>query len=223
MCGSSGLLRPYMLSLIAVALCLPSSSKAELIYRLVNYPDLQNGGSLDGSISLPDDFLGRDPISTSIVEPFGSGFEWSAMSSDGVLISVSRDAPFKSVLVIAGSISVTESAILLSPPPAFQTGTLSLQENTYTDGFLVGRRSLTYTLSKDPSLNLFTANEFVAHANGSETVTVLWRAVPQASFFPDSGWVIAVRVPEPSTVAYIVVVFGSVVVASGKVSRRSQC
>jgi hypothetical protein len=193
-------------TLVALALLVGSVAQAELKYRFVNYPGLQSGGILDGSISLPDDFLGRDPMSTPIVEPFGSGFEWSAISSAGVHISVARDALFKSVLVIVGSVSVTESAIILSPPPAFHTGTLSLQENFYADGFLVGRRSLTYTLSEDPLLNLFTANEFVTHANGSETVTVLWRTVPSASFIASSGWVIATRVPEPSALILLLTI-----------------
>lgn len=211
----------FKVFLLAVALFSAIESKAELRYRFVNHPDLQNGGVLDGTISLPDDFLSRDPMSTPIAEPFGSGFEWSAISSAGESISVARNAPFKSVGVTYGSVSVTESAIVLSLPLAFDTGSLFFEEIVYADGFRVETRMLLYTLSKNPSLNRFTAYEFITHANGSETVTVLWRAIPPTSYFPASGWVIAVRVPEPSTVVSLLLCLATASFASSRAAFKT--
>jgi hypothetical protein len=206
----------FKVFLLAVALFSASESKAELTYRFVSYQDLQSGGILDGIIRLPDDFLDRDPTTGQIASSFHSGFEWSAISSAGESISVTRDAAFKSVGVTYGSVSVTESAIVISPPPAFDTGSLFFEEIVYADGFRVETRMLLYTLSKNPSLNRFTAYEFITHANGGETVNVLWRAIPPTSYFPTSGWVIAVRVPEPSTVVSLLLCLATASFASSR-------
>lgn len=196
----------YKSTLVALTLLAGSVAQAELKYRFVSYPELQSGGILDGTISLPDDFLGRDPMSTPIANPFSSGFEWSAISSAGESISVPRNAPFKSVGVTYGSVSVTESAIVLSLPPAFDTGSFFFEEIVYTDGFRVETRMLLYTLSKNPSLNRFRAFELITHSNGSETLTVLWSTVPSASFIASSGWVIATRVPEPAAIILLLTI-----------------
>jgi hypothetical protein len=211
----------FKVFLLAVFLFSAIESKAELRYRFVNHPDLQSGGILDGIIRLPDNFLDRDPTTSQIASSFHSGFEWSAISSAGVPISVPRDAPFKSVGVTVGSVSITESAIVLSLPPAFDTGSLFFEEIVYADGFRVETRMLLYTLSKNPSLNRFTAYEFITHANGSETVTALWRAIPPTSYFPASGWVIAVRVPEPSTAVSILLCLVTASFASSRAAFKT--
>jgi hypothetical protein len=185
------LLSAYLLvsSFTGVAIC-----RAERVYRLVDNPASQEGHFLNGTITTTNDAANDSSLDLAEI----LGWQWSVSGPHSFAAS-SQD--FLNNTSIAIGVRITNQAIslpvaTLSTPGPFR---LSLSRETpMVRGAFV--HSLFWSSLNTPSAG--TRNIYSASYLQSDAILSFWSG--NATFPSNSGWLIAVAVPEPSTVVLIV-------------------
>jgi hypothetical protein len=195
-------------ALFAVTLLLsPGSSKAARIYSLVNYPDLQNGHTLSGTITTTDD--APDDGLLDLAEILD--WEWSVTGPNDFAAQFAPPAPHTSTTIVR-NIAISPKSIEMASIPDANLRLASTSGPT-------GRGMNAYRL------NWFTSLE---DASNEQLLRTVASGVEQGDFARrfwsdnftspvENSIVIARLVPEPSTLLLITVsMFSSFV-------RQSRC
>jgi len=183
-----------ILLLLAPIFCLATSADAARIYQLVNYPDLQNGHTLSGTITTTDDA----PDDSLLEEHEVLAWQWDITGPNNHSASHEPPPPFETVVSIIG-ISISTSAIEL---PRIRDSQLLLSRQQRDGGIVVVRSQAWFTRYDDVSdtVSLRTAASLFDY----DLVGSIW-----SSEYPDpelnGSMVIATLVPEPSCVALLTI------------------
>lgn len=160
------------------------SAHAARIYSLVDYPDLQNGHTLSGTITTTDDA----PDDGLLVTEEILDWEWDI---DGPNVLSASLAP-GSTDTFAHGISISTRTIEL--PFATPADLRLWQRNTGSRGGSVD--ALRWSVVFDNAIGVYSSNN-VAGFLGGDVPTTFW--LTTLSSPSNSGWVIATVIPEPGT------------------------
>ena len=175
-------------ALFAVTLLLSAgSSKAARIYSLVNYPDLQNGHTLSGTITTTDDALDDGLLVTEeILE-----WKWSITGPNNVSAEQSLPASEDS-MTLAQGVKITRSTIEVTPSPDVK---LSMEETKGTDTL-----RLSWFTSEEEE-EQFPVRTLGIGTFGRDELQTYW--IETFADEGDNGVVIARLIPEPSAVILV--------------------
>lgn len=187
-------------STLALLLLIPSLAGAERIYQLVDYPELQNGYTLSGTITTTDEAPDDGMLAVEEIVDW----EW-ASTGPAVDVAVTMDLHSS---VFASNISITHTAIALP-----LDSSASLRHTGSSSPIALQDRILRWVTYRRTSgyISYYT----VAYP-GFDEIVPFWRAdidCPEGDY-----WVVAKYVPEPAASLLIVVSFPALVVL---VERRS--
>ncbi|MGL4511776.1 MAG: hypothetical protein ACRCT8_01685 [Lacipirellulaceae bacterium] len=177
------ILRILLRLLLVTGCAAATSSPAAQLYQLIDYPELQRGYTLSGTIEVSDDAATDGTLTAEEV----LDWQWRA---EGPLVYTGqfRTSPILGTPTIATGIEITEHAIYL---PANGAASLNFQE--YTSG---GRASTRVNLGWQIFNNGVSAHGVTGIREGDIGYSAWARPLPLGS-----RWQIAVAVPEPTTVA----------------------
>ena len=177
----------FSLLLLSLALLAPISAHAARIYNIVDYPDLQNGHSLSGTITTTDDA----PDDGMLQEEEVLDWHWEISGPNNITADwVEENSVFtNNILITEDQIQLvldSNSGMVLITPQDFPT--VSLQW---------------VTIKTSVDENLFFS-EVAAGFIGRDGLIPYWTS--QVETNGETNWVIATVVPEPAAI-FIGIVF----------------
>ena len=178
--------------------CLCAAAGTEgATYRIVDYPALQNGWRLSGVIELDDSAPIEQPLGFGAIESVLLSLvtpEEESVSADPVPSGVSLGAG--ALLATDGQLlTLTTRAELSGDPDAFFA--LTGVDDAQTPSLVV---SVVYQRPANGEQGIYRA------ASGQ---VLAWDSSPSNIGLGGDPWVIAVRIPEPSSSVLMVVIFGA--------------
>ena len=181
------MISPVVALFVVTLLLSPGSSKAARIYSLVNYPDLQNGHTLKGTITTTDDAPEDGLLDVAEI----LDWEWEVRDDVLEIIAIGQmdpTFPHSSSLTEVVGIEIDLQGIFFS----HELGQIfKLQINTNVDSRGYNTRRLAW-LSGFPDFSSLYA---LSGITGGDILTGAW-----VTELPDNQrrWQIATSVPEPS-------------------------
>ena len=193
----------FSLLLLTLALLTPTSTHAARIYSLIDYPDLQNGHSLRGTITTTDEAPDDGLLKVEEI----LDWEWEISGPNNLSATFNSLPPFESETAIQ-SVNISAAVIEL---PRVDNSMLSLSQRA-----IAGRGLTIYNLvwftRFDDSTNMIL-QESAGGLSGGDFFSLFWRTPFEN--LDNSSLVIAKVVPEPSSATLT-----AFVALSGLFSRR---
>ena len=188
-----------LLLLLVLGLIAPSTAYATRIYSLVDYPDLQNGHSLRGTITTTDEAHDDGMLVTEEIV----NWEWEVSDEFNTIVGIGQlepAIPNSSTLMEVSGIQIDSHGIYL-PQDLESFLSLEIEINNNSRGFNIRRLSWLNGNPNTPVRYIFNG------ITGGDIGFLAWGSDLPTN--PDR-WLIATSVPEPSsaTLAAIVVIVG---------------
>ncbi len=171
--------------LLLLAACLPNVGDAALVYRFINYPDLQSGYTFDGTITVADTASNDGVLSLDEV----LYWSWTATGPRSLTgqFQANPQVPYEATVVIG--IQIDSAGIYL---PLGTQSRLSLDEYTNQRSRGFNFRRLYWV---GGSATAVPWHALVGVDEGDIGLRAWGKAVPMIS----ARWTIAAAVPEPTT------------------------
>jgi hypothetical protein len=177
-----------LVTLIIAAMTLPC--RADRVYQLVDYPANQNGHTLNGTITTTDNAPTDSVLDLSEI----LSWQWSIT---GPNTFAANSTEFLDNTSLALGVQITTQAISLPVADFGDPGPFRLELSRRTS--LGGRGQLSHSLAwqsvNTPSAG--TTNFSSANRQDGDAVQSFWFGT--ATFPSSSSWVVAVAIPEPTT------------------------
>ena len=185
---------PVRSSVFLIMLLFTSPAHAARIYELVNYPDLQNGHTLTGTITTTDNAPDDGLLALEEI----LDWQWSVSGANSFL---AQKSDFFSEESGTTGVSISDRSISINLQTS-NRAMLRLNRSDISGDFPQEINGHDLTWIKDDPAQTVTGTRYGAWSSQGGELTDFWLGVGLSD--KNSIWEIAIAIPEPTTTALII-------------------